>query len=333
MPVEIIEKTIIPKSSDQNASDRESSDQQFTDPENQSLKDRVSDEFVGLSGADFEYRYLKNGKSPRSGHRIPVDAGGSSYGKRGSAGMAKSRGFVVRPGNFIRLYKPLIFVMLITFLAIFLSKRAGFLDTGEHLDSVMIRMESLSGENIDEEIPLRYLGYYIVKTEQEGDQAAREYDASNPKAYWNLYMNQDGINSGYVSDLARDAVLNYCIRDIIYSDLAKKNGFKLNDELLTETEYEAATFYADLSERAKNKTGLTEEEVKSIMKNEALAHAYMLELADESVNAGLASNSLGAVNDIYDINGSYYITLLSDYKITINTDEWNKVRIGFTTIN
>ena len=80
-------------------------------------------------------------------------------------------------------------------------------------------------------------------------------------------------------------------------------------------------------------TGLTEEDVKSIMKNEALAHAYMLELADESVNAGLASNSLGAVNDIYDINGSYYITLLSDYKITINTDEWNKVRIGFITIN
>ena len=310
MPVEIIEKS--------------------SDPEKRSSKEGAADEFAGLSGMDFEYRYLKNGRSPRSGRRISVD---NTSGKRGPAGSTGSRPFVVRPGNFLRLYKPLIFVMLITFLAIFLTKRAGFLDTGEHLDSVMISMESISGENEDEDIPLRYLGYYIAKAEQEGDRTAREYDSDNPKAYWNLYMNQDGMNSGYVSDLARDAVLNYCIRDIIYSDLARKNDYKLNDELLSETDYEAASFFADLSDRARSKTGLTEDEVKNIMQNEALAHAYMLELADRAVDEGLASNSLEAVNELYDINGSYYQTLLSDYKITINTEEWSKVRIGFITIN
>ncbi|MCR5209815.1 MAG: hypothetical protein K6C99_06365 [Lachnospiraceae bacterium] len=313
MPVEIIEKS--------------------SDPEKRSRTDLPSDEFSELSGSDFEYRYLKNGKSPRSGSSIRLDPGNGSYSRRGGKDMPQSRSFLVRPGNFLRLYKPLIFVMLISVLAIFLSKRAGYLDTGEHLDSIMIDMESLSGENENEEIPLRYLGYYIVKTELDGDQTAREYDSSDPKAYWNLYMNQDGQNSGYVSDLARDAVLNYCIRDIIYSDLAKKNGYKLNEELLTETDYDAASFYADLSDRAKAKTGLTEDEVRVIMENEALAHSYMLELASLSVKDGLASNSLEAVNELYDINGSYYKNLLSDYKITINTDEWNKVRIGFVTIN
>ena len=294
-----------------------------------------------VNDTEYTFRYIRDGKSPRTGRNIRDSLYGDIKPEVAKSGMTGA----ARPGRMIKLYRPIIFSVAIVMIATLLYRRAIKLDTSAHTDSVIVSIEQTGTSQSPDgdaeadnasgkaEVTLKELGYYICKAETEGNITALNYDADDPKAYWNLYMNQDGSNSGYVSDLARDAALDYCIRDTLYGIEAEKNGFTLGRDELADAEYDAEKMYSELTEKAKKNTGLDENLMKEMVEREYTAHAYMRSLAENDVENGDAANVLEAVTKYYDIGGSYYTDLLGNYSITVNDELWNNVRVGFVTIN
>lgn len=177
-------------------------------------------------------------------------------------------------------------------------------------------------------LSLQEISYYIMKLEADVDAAAKLYNADNPKSYWNVYMNQDGSNSGYVSDLAKEAVLDYCIRDNIYYKEAIENGYTLPEALLTDIRYDAENLYNTMTPRQREVTKLTSEQLAIIMEKEEISHQYMIELASRSEAGMLQSIFLE-----YDVGGDLYEQVKLKHNIAIDEDLWGKVKVGRITIN
>lgn len=176
-------------------------------------------------------------------------------------------------------------------------------------------------------ITLRELSYYIIKTEQDGNERALIYDKNKPTSYWGLYMNDEFKRSGYVSDLAKSSVIDYCVRDNIYYMEASKNGYELPDAEKNEIIYDADVRFEKQTKRERE-CGLSKEDYELIMVKEATAHYYMLMLAK---NDDL--NVLEAVTQKYDVGGYAYKSLQKEYPVTINEKIWDNVKVGFVTIN
>ncbi|HOO80253.1 MAG TPA: hypothetical protein PLQ04_07685, partial [Lachnospiraceae bacterium] len=83
-----------------------------------------------------------------------------------------------------------------------------------------------------------------------------------------------------------------------------------------------------MTSRQREVTLLELVDLELIMTKEALAHKYMLFLANQE-----STSALEAVTLLYDVGGDYYETLKSKYSIEINERVWKKIRPGFITIN
>jgi len=177
------------------------------------------------------------------------------------------------------------------------------------------------------QINLKEMSYYIIKVEETGDEYARQYNPESPTQYWGIYMNEV-TDSGYVSDLARDSAMSYCIRDNIYAMEAIQAGVELTNDELSDVKADAASTYANMTSRQREVTLLELVDLELIMTKEALAHKYMLFLANQE-----STSALEAVTLLYDVGGDYYETLKSKYSIEINERVWKKIRPGFITIN
>lgn len=178
-----------------------------------------------------------------------------------------------------------------------------------------------------EEVPLKEAGYYILQVERQGNVAALEYNPKNPSEYWGAYMNQ-GEETSYVTDLGKQAVMDYMLRDLIYAREAKQQGVVLSEEeqqgLLEESSY----YYAQMTDRERAVTGLTEEELYDLMCRERLAHKYMLQLAQQH-----PEGVYEAIILYYDVGGSAYEALKAEYEIHSSDALWEKLKIGHITIN
>lgn len=189
------------------------------------------------------------------------------------------------------------------------------------LDSIIL---SVGDTNMN----LRELTYYIMSVEEAGDRYAKMYDADNPRKYWNLYMNNELTQSGYVSELARAAAMDYCIRDNIYALEAMSHGIYLTDEEEAEVIYDATNAYETMTLKARTTTRLTAEDFKIIMLKEALAHKYIAMLCQQDEDG-----VLDAIVLKYDVGGSYYESLKASYDIWVDEESWNHVKVGTITIN
>ncbi|MGN0346916.1 MAG: hypothetical protein ACI4DU_06485 [Lachnospiraceae bacterium] len=181
----------------------------------------------------------------------------------------------------------------------------------------------------DETIDLQEISYYIMKVERQGGDYADIYDSEHANRYWNLYMNKgDGENSGYVSGIAKDTILTYCIRDHIYAMEAEKNGFTIPEEIREEIIYDAKETFANLSRREQEMFQWEEEEFVELVLSEQLAYYYMAQLAE-----GYDRGTLQAMVLQYDVGGEYYENLKASYRIWVNEKIWKRVKVGFLTIN
>lgn len=180
----------------------------------------------------------------------------------------------------------------------------------------------------DTNISLRELSYYIMQVERTGQTYAKAYDADNPKRYWNLYMNNEMTESGYVTDLARKSAMDFCIRDNIYYKEAVAAGFELEPEERDDVIYDARIAYETMTMQERKMTCLTNEDFELIMLKEALAHKYIAALCLEDEDG-----ALDAIVLKYDVGGTYYEDLKQNYEITIDENAWNRVKVGTITIN
>ena len=264
----------------------------------------------------YEYRYLK---------------GGHKYGLGGMP--APRKGSYVSFSKLLRMYRPLILSFIIVMLAFVMrryaeSRREAVLDPS----AVVITVSDPSA-GVSLKIDTAHFCYYIRKAEIDGNKAAIEYDETDPRKYWGVFLEKDKSTSGYVSDIARQAALDSCIRDTVYAMEAGKAGFKLDDGELEDIGYDAEEFFKDLNEEAALRTGLTKDVVLEMAEKEALSHFYMLDLARKDVEKGGALSELEAVRERYDTGGTYYEELLKGYAVSIDEEEMYKIKPGRVTIN
>ncbi len=226
-----------------------------------------------------------------------------------------------RRRGIFRKYRPVIMSLLFVALAgILLSRGAGSsgLAYQEHLQDVAVTMTVPDGAMLD--LTLNDLAYYVWKVERDGDIRAQAYDATDPKKYWNLFLNDEGDQSGYMSDLGRKAVVDYAVRDAIYGCEAQKAGFSLTEEQEKKAVLEADRYFLDQSPKAAEALQLSREELIESVKKETLAREYMLYLHDHGKQ------------DI-DVGSAGYEALRASYLVSENTDIIKGIRIGYVTIN
>ena len=280
-------------------------------PEKQSLEkiSEAAKEEIDLDGG-FDYHYL---------------------GKRNTAKHASSSVVsqtVKTPRSMMKIYTPLIFCFVIVMIAVVFQKQAQRkaeleADRLPSPDTVIITMEH-DGEIT--EVDFKDLIYYIRKLELDGEKRALAYDPENSTRYWNLYLDDDNGKTGYVSDIAAATVTDSCIRDVIFADLADKEGFEADPDSVSDAAYDAGELYDDIPEDIKIKLGITEDMINASIQRELLAHLYVLKLAEDDVINNRASSSVQAVEQ-YDIGGEYYRRVMKEYVITVNTEAWEEYNL------
>lgn len=182
---------------------------------------------------------------------------------------------------------------------------------------------------IDETVvTLKEISYYVMEVENTGDAFARQYNPDNPIEYWGLFMNEE-TSAGYVSDLARTAALDYCIRDNIYYLEAQKAGVELTEEEWEGVRTDATEYYENMTQRQKEVTQILPKDLELIFEKITLTQKYMVQLSSQEEDVSL----LEAVTLHYDVGGDYYESLKDSYAIKVNERIWEQIRPGHTTIN
>lgn len=190
----------------------------------------------------------------------------------------------------------------------------------EHLSDIVITVN-------DTNINLKELSFYILLVEDTGNEYAKLYNPDNLIEYWNLYMNDNG-ESGYVTDLAKKAAINFCIRDNIYAMEADRVGITLTEEELSDIRYDSENIYFAMNMNARATTGLTIDDIVLIKTKQAVSLKYMAYLANND-----GGNALEAIVLKYDVNGDYYEGLKNTFNITLDNEIIDHIRVGFVTIN
>ena len=265
---------------------------------------RMVDRIDPFTGEAITYHYLNTARARRRGTEEDAIR----------AAKARRRGI-------LRKYRPMILSLLFVAMAgILLSRGAG--SSGmvyrEHLEDVVVTMTVPDG--IPVTLTLNDLAYYVWKVERDGDVRAQAYDAADPKAYWNLFLNDEGDQSGYMSDLGRKAVVDYAVRDAIYVREAEAKGFALTEEQEKAAIMEADRYFLDQSPKAAEALQLSREELIESVKKETLAREYMLYLYDNGQK------------DI-DVGGAWYEALKETCGVSVDDEVVKGIRIGYVTIN
>lgn len=200
-----------------------------------------------------------------------------------------------------------------------------------HLKTVFIYEDDLAEPIVTIDgtvVTLKEISYYVMEVENTGDEFARVYNPDNPVEYWGLYMNEE-IRSGYVSDLARTAALDYCIRDNIYYLEAVRAGVELTHEEQESVRADAEDYYAQMTQQQREVTQLVTEDLELIIEKVTLTQKYMVQLSSQEEDVSV----LEAVTLHYDVGGDYYENLKQSYTIDINKRIWEQVHPGHITIN
>ena len=139
-------------------------------------------------------------------------------------------------------------------------------DYGAHLDETVFSVDEVH-------VTLREFGYYIYEVEDYVNQQAKAYDSANPQSYWNVHFSA-GKKSRFLKNMAKDTAVNTCLAEIIYADMAEKDGYELTVEEKDAATEQAAKLLDEMTKAQIEKTGLTQELVQKIELRKALAARY-----------------------------------------------------------
>jgi len=206
-------------------------------------------------------------------------------------------------------------VIIMVSVAAFFAIRAEFIKKNSYainksLDQIVISVGK-------DKIPMKEAVYYILVVESNTNEMALKYNENNPLSYWNMW-----INNEFVSNIARDSVVDTCIRDNIYYQEAKKEGFELSKAEEDEAYNQAKKEHKALTTKQYELTKYNLSEMYAVIKKIHLVKKYLNSL----MLSGLSEEEL-------DIGGNYYNDLKTKYKITKNDEVWEQISLGRLSIN
>ncbi len=169
----------------------------------------------------------------------------------------------------------------------------------------------------DEVITLKEVSYYIMVAESNYNHASNQYGNSSLGGFWNLR-----INHKYFKNMAKETVRNACIRDNIYYQQARKEGYELDDQSIAAIEEKAVEEMNRLTEEQRETTQYGKEDMVKVLTKIEYAKTYVALLMQQ-----------GFTEEQLDTGGEKYEEYAAAYPVVINQELWNHFSLGKTTIN
>ena len=166
-------------------------------------------------------------------------------------------------------------------------------------------------------LTVRDMAFYIAYEESEVEKQAVTYDSEDTGAYWNLH-----INGEFLKVSAREAAMNMAVHDEIFYRMAEEEGIVLSDEEKELLKEKQDDFWSDLSDEAKEKVLVSQDELNAAMEKIAVVQKYQMIYAEFQ----------DKTYDDYEFNGDSYETLLASHEVVINDDIWNRLDYGNITL-
>ena len=213
------------------------------------------------------------------------------------------------------VFGAIIFVLIIATIAFFKIRNA--FDFTSALDKVAYTYQ-------DKEVLLSELAYYIMVEEETVNDIALEYNAEEPRSYWNLH-----INHTFVSKAAAKTAREYSIRDQLYYSEAKKMNILLSEEEAAQVATKARIIVEDMTDKQRSVLQLKEKQVEMALTQNLMADKYVLKLAEKE-KVEINEKILSAY---YGINSNHFKTLMKAYQLKINEKLWEHISLGAISIN
>lgn len=183
----------------------------------------------------------------------------------------------------------------------------------EHLNEVILTIN-------DTEFTLEDIGYYIANGEAAVEAQALVYSPDDPQKYWNKHTN--GI---FIKVQAKENVMDNFTRDCLLAVAAKDKNISLSDDEKQQCQAAAESAYEQLNSYQCEGTGITVETLSDAMQNAYLGEKYVEYRLE---NDGTSEYT----TDDWKLDGLCYNGLMSEYKIKVNDELWEKVDFGNITI-
>ncbi len=213
------------------------------------------------------------------------------------------------------LYKKLSFIIILIFVMISFVACSGA-RVKETVFSASLDKKAVTIDGTEH--LLRETAFYISYEEGIVQDQAIAYNSDNPIEYWNVHM-----NGNFVKLRAKEECMNMFVHDVIFYEMAEKEGIALTYE---ETEYALATasdYWADMTDYAKKNLSITENELTETLYKMALAQKYQDIYAE--LNDSEASD--------FDVGKPGYELILNEHIIKINGSVWDGLKFGDITID
>jgi len=206
----------------------------------------------------------------------------------------------------------LLMIFLVSVSGCDLGKKKEF-KVKEHLNDVVLTINNT-------EYTLEDIGYYIANGEAAVEAQALIYSPNNPEQYWNKHTN--GV---FIKVQAKQNVIDNFTRDILLALAAEENGISLSDEEKEQCRAAAQTALGQLNSYQKSEAGVSIDSLNEAMENAYLGQKYIdYRLENDGSDDYTAQD--------WQVGGLCYKGFMSEYKIKVNDEIWEKVDFGEVTI-
>ena len=221
---------------------------------------------------------------------------------------------------------PLVIVaILIVTLVVIVYKKltAPVYQLSENLDQTAI---TIDGDNIT----LRDTGVYIADVEETFDKMAKAYNPNDPLEFWKVHFSA-GEDSTFTNDYAKSYVKKLYVYDYIMEKEADNKGVTLTYAEKQEAVQEGKDAYIDLTDKAIDTLGLTQQAVIVIYTRKKLVKKYVTNVVKEMKDSGYEGDDLSSQ---LNFDGDFYNNnIKSQYNVEYVDTQWANLPIGKVTIN
>lgn len=192
----------------------------------------------------------------------------------------------------------------------------------KHLDEAVISID-------DENITLKDFSYYIYIVEKHINDMAIKYNPDDPNDFWNTHF-KNSLDSVFTRDYAKQLAKDLCEYDYIMEKETAIHNIYVTESEKESIKADAKDTYDDFSQKAKDNTRLSEEDIYNILCRRKLVEKYAVRAAQQVKSDGFEGDSAS----LLDYDGEYYKEMIkSKYNVTENNKLLDKITMGRVTVN
>lgn len=192
----------------------------------------------------------------------------------------------------------------------------------KHLDEAVISID-------DENITLKDFSYYIYIVEKQINDMAIKYNPDDPNDFWNTHF-KNSLDSVFTRDYAKQLAKDLCEYDYIMEKETAMHNIYVTESEKESIKADAKDTYDDFSQKAKDNTRLSEEDIYNILCRRKLVEKYAVRAAQQVKSDGFVGDSAS----LLDYDGEYYKEIIkSKYNVTENNKLLDKITMGRVTVN